>query len=197
MHKMTYVLRFIAIILTLAIACQLTGQEKVKWYTWEEGMTLQQETSKKVIVDLYTDWCGWCKKMDKATFQNPEIAKYMNKHYIAIKFNAEQKEDESYKGVLHKFMKSGRRGYHTLAAELTGGRLSYPTVVFLDENSDLIQALPGFLDAKTFDPVIKYFALDYHHSMRWADFVRAYNSGQEIPAPKNPNSKLVGQGKGN
>ncbi len=138
-------------------------------------MSKAQEENKKFIIDLYTDWCGWCKRMDKVTFQNPEIAAYINENYIAIKFNAEQKGDINYLGNVYEFVNSGRRGYHALAAKLTDGRLSYPTVIFLDENKELIQALPGFLDAETFAPVITYFANDEHLRTHWSTYLRRYN----------------------
>ncbi len=139
-------------------------------------MAKSQEENKKLIVDLYTDWCGWCKRMDKVTFQNPDIAAYINEHYIAIKFDAEQKGEITYNDVTYEFINSGRRGYHALAAKLTSGKLSYPTVIFLDEKKELIQALPGFLDAETFAPVITYFANNMYLTTPWATYLRKYQS---------------------
>jgi len=170
-------LKYIVLGIFLSCSSVLIGQDLINWYTWEEGMTKSEEEPKKFLIDLYTDWCGWCVKMDKTTFQDPEIAAYVNKHYIAIKFDAEQKEEIAFKEQLYKFVRSGKRGYHQLAALLTNGKLSYPTVVFMDEQQQVIQALPGFLDAETFDPIIMYFAEDMHKTMSWSSYLSQYKKG--------------------
>ena len=170
------------------------GQDLIRWYTWEEGMVKAEEESKKLFVDLYTDWCKWCKEMDKATFQNKVIADYINENYIAIKFNAEQRGEIVFKGETFKFVKGGRKGYHTLATSLTKGRLSYPTVVFMDEDMEVIQAIPGYLDVPTFDPIMRYFAENFHKSTPWATYLRRYKSDQD--EKKSSHSRLVNQ-KGN
>lgn len=165
-----------------------TAQSAIKWYTWEEGMLKAQSEKKKFVIDMYTDWCGWCKKMDASTFSDPQIVHYVNTNYIAIKFDAEQKGNLTFKGEEHSFVKSGRSGYHTLAAKLTNGRLSYPTIVFLDENMDLIQAIPGYQDAKSFDPILVYFAEDLHKQMSWNSFIQTYPAKRK---KANNNSILV------
>ncbi len=174
-------------LLIFVVSSASNAQSGIKWYTWEEGMVKAEQENKKFVIDMYTEWCGWCKKMDSSTFADPQIAHYVNTNYIAIKFDAEQKGNITFRGEEHQFVKSGRKGYHTLAAKLTNGRLSYPTVVFLDENMDLIQAIPGFQDAKTFDPILVYFAEDLHQQMSWNSFIQSY---QERKKPKG-NSVLV------
>lgn len=181
-------LKYIALSIFFITTTVINAQDIINWYTWEEGMTKAEEEPKKFIVDLYTDWCGWCKRMDKATFQDPEIAAYVNENYIPIKFDAEQKGDINFKEQIYKFVKGGRRGYHEMAAMLTNGKLSYPTVVFMDEERNVIQALPGFLDAETFDPIIHYFAEDFHQKISWSAYLGRYKeSKRQIPVEKKDN----------
>ena len=189
-------LKSFSIALILLFSLVLHGQETVEWYTWEEGMMKAEETPKKFIIDLYTSWCGWCKKMDKATFQNPVIAEYINENYIPIKFNAEQKSEIEFEGEVHKFVRRGR-GYHSLAARLTNGRLSYPTVVFLEEDKSVIQALPGFINAEKFDPIMRYFADDLHKSVPWSTYLQDYNQAGDSLLKESGHSRLVNQKKGN
>ena len=76
-------MRKFALFLLLSLAAITNAQEKIQWMSIEEAyeLTLTEQSPKKIFIDVYTDWCGWCKRMDKATFQNPEVAKYMNEHY--------------------------------------------------------------------------------------------------------------------
>lgn len=147
----------------------------INWLTWEEAVEASKVEKRKFFVDVYTEWCSWCKKMDASTFQDSGIIAYVNKNYYAIKFDAEQKTDIQLKDKIYKFNRSGRRGYHQLAAEITRGRLSYPTIVFLDEEMNLIQPIPGYRDVKSFEMVMKYFAEDHHTTIPWQKYTRNYN----------------------
>ena len=85
--------------------------QEVQWMTWEEATTLAttEENPKKIFVDVYTDWCGWCKKMDKDTFQNAEVAAYMSENFYMVKLDGEGKEPITYKGKTFKFVPSGKK----------------------------------------------------------------------------------------
>lgn len=119
-------------------------EEVITWYSWEEALELSETNPKKIFVDVYTDWCGWCKKMDKTTFKDPELAKYLNENFYAVKFNAEQKESIVFNNKTFEFMKSGRRGVHQLAYALLDGRMGYPAFVLLDETFARILISPGY-----------------------------------------------------
>ncbi|MCH2043861.1 MAG: DUF255 domain-containing protein [Saprospiraceae bacterium] len=146
----------------------------VNWMTYEEAVEASKKNPKKIFIDIYTDWCGWCKKMDKETFQKPAIAKYLNENFYPVKFNAEQKETINFAGHTFKFVPNGRRGYHELAAALLEGKMSYPTVVFMNEEFKLLQRVPGYLDEKTFDMILHYLAEEHYTKTPWADFQKKY-----------------------
>ena len=174
---MKYLVNFsLAIFAFFSVSSQAIGQNKIKWMTWEEAMVAHAELPKKIVVDIYTDWCMWCKRMDKQTFQKDHIARYVNKHYYAVKFDAEQKEDIEFNGMTYKFIKKGRKGYHELAAAITQGQLSYPTVVFLDENLSVIQPIPGFQDAQMFELIMTYFSDNHYKNTPWVVYTREYKS---------------------
>ena len=152
------------------------AQKKINWITWDQMVAKQKVEKKKVIVDLYTSWCGWCKKMDRTTLMNPVIVDYINKYYYAVKFDAEQKGDITYGGRTYKFVGQGRRGYHELAAALTQNNLSYPTYVFLNEDINLLQVIPGYHNAKSFEYIINYFGEDYFKTTPWEKFEKDFKS---------------------
>ena len=144
----------------------------VKWYTWEEAVKANEKEQRKIFVDVYTDWCGWCKQMDKTTFSAPQIAKYLNDDFYAVKLDAEQKEDIKFREHIFKFVKQGRRGYHQLAYELLNGRMSYPTVVVLNEDFARILIAPGYQKADKFKHVLKFAAEEHYKTKTWNDFLK-------------------------
>ncbi|MBV6443010.1 MAG: DUF255 domain-containing protein [Haliscomenobacteraceae bacterium CHB4] len=149
---------------------------RVKWMTLEEALEKSKTDKRKIFVDVYTDWCGWCKRMDSTTFMNPAVAQYLNEHYYPVKFNAEQQKDIVYKDKTYQFKKNGARGYHELAAAWLNNRLSYPTTVFLDENQGVIQPLPGYQDAAKMEAVLNYFGTDSHKKTPWESYQKNFNN---------------------
>ena len=150
------------------------NEEGVKWLSWEEAMALSQTEKKKILLNVYTDWCGWCKRMDKATFEEPNIARYINDNFYPVKFDAEQRNELEYKGKTYKYVKNGQRGYHELAAELLKGRLSFPTVVFLDENANVIQSIVGYKSPQQFERIATYFAGGHYKKTPWSTYQATY-----------------------
>ena len=152
----------------------------VGWMTWEQAVArLEADKAaglkgKKFFVDVYTDWCGWCIKMDKETFQQPKIAQYLNQHFYPVKLNAEQRADILFGGNTFKFIAQGNRGYHELAAALLDNKMSYPTVVFLNEKVELMQRIPGYLDEPTFDCIMHYLAEEHYTNTPWETYQTAF-----------------------
>jgi thioredoxin-related protein len=132
-----------------------TAEGGIQWLTVEEMEKAQKKEKRKVVVDVYTDWCGWCKQMDKATFADPKVAEYINKNFYAVKFNAEGYENIIFQDRVYKFVPS--RKSHELANEWMGGAMSYPTTVYLDEKLRLIGSVPGFFPAQTYTKVLQFF----------------------------------------
>src|SRR5690606_27012707 len=121
-------------ILFLFISVNLSAQE-IQCVAIDNAEELQKANPEKsLFIDVYTDWCGWCKKMDNTTFKDKEVVSFLNDYFIPVKFNAEQKEEVIFNNQKFNFMQVGRRGVHELAAALLQGSLSYPSYVVM--NSD-------------------------------------------------------------
>jgi thioredoxin-related protein len=85
---------------------------------WEEARTLSQEQGKYLMVDAYTDWCGWCKVQDKKTFHHPRVAQFFNENFVAVKINFEE-------GIgIDLAMKHRVRSYPTLLFFTPEGKLA-------------------------------------------------------------------------
>jgi thioredoxin-related protein len=169
---MTRVLVILFVLPLLSLLSPVAAQ--INWLTWEEAQAKSKKEPRKIIVDVYTQWCGWCKKMDKETFAQPEIAKYISKYYYAVKFDAETKTPITVNGKVYEYVKSGNSGYHQLAAEIMFGKMSYPTIVFLNEKFEVLQPIPGYKDPASLDKIMKYFAEDYYKTTPWKKYEEMY-----------------------
>ena len=163
-------------LVVFAIAFSLAKAQEVKWYTLEEAVELNKKEPRKIMIDVYTDWCGWCKVLDKNTFHNAVVADYLNKKYYPVKLNAEQKEDIVFLGKTYKYVPQGNRGYHELAAAFLNGQMSYPSVVFLDENLKGLHIEKGYVEAKRFDMILKYLGGDFYKTTDWDVWSKDYKS---------------------
>jgi len=146
--------------------------EEVKWYTWEEAIALTEENPKKLFIDMYTDWCGWCKRMDATTFRDPEVVKLLNTEFYPVKFDAEQKEDVVYKDHTFKFIDSGRRGVHELAYSLLDGNLGYPSYVYLDEAQRRITISPGYKPADKMTVELEFISGNHYKNSSFEEYMK-------------------------
>ena len=122
---------------------------EIDWLTFEKAIEKNKSTKRFIFIDLYTDWCGWCKKMDATTFKEGEVVSYMNEHFYSVKMDAEQKGDIKYKDKTYKFVQAGKNGIHQLAYALLDGKLSYPSFVVLDKQEKRVTILKGYMDKAT------------------------------------------------
>jgi thioredoxin-related protein len=128
----------------------------IKWYSFAQAATLVRQTPKKILVDTYTDWCGWCKKMDATTYKDPRVVAYLNANFYPVKLNAEQKEDIILGKDTLRFIPSGQRGYHQLAAILLNNQLGYPCTTLLNEKLQMVAIVPGYQTSLMLMPWLQY-----------------------------------------
>lgn len=155
----------------------LHAQQKgeVKWYSMEEVQELVKKEPRKIYIDMYTDWCGWCKVMDKNTFTDEKVIDHLNTKFYAVKFDAEGKENVDFKNQTYKFVAQGRNGYHELAAALMQGKMSYPTSVFMDENLNLIAPRPGYLKPEDILPILEFIGDNHYKTINFAQYLEKHS----------------------
>ena len=127
-----------------------------------------------MVIDVFTDWCGWCKRMDANTFSHPVVAEYMNTHFYPVKLDGEGKEDITIGNQTYKFVDNGRRGYHELAAAILQGRLSYPSIAYLNSDLQVVQVVPGYKNAQQFEAYLAYFKEQAYASQTFMQFAETF-----------------------
>lgn len=137
--------------------------QKINWMSMNEALAAQKENPKKIFMDVYTDWCGPCKLLDRNTLQHKDVVKFVNKHFYAVKFNAEGTEEITYQDFTYTNPnynpdRRGRNSQHLFAhaLKITG----YPTMVFFDEKSDVISPIVGYKTAEQLEIYLKMIASD-------------------------------------
>lgn len=148
--------------------------EKIKWYSVEEAVDLAATSPRKILIDIYTDWCGFCKRMEAETFNNPAVARYINSNYYPVKFNSETRDTIYFQG--HEFINEGegRRSAHQFSIALLQGRMSYPSVVYLNEDGELLTSVPGFMTPERIEPILRFFAEDYYLTQPWEEYQKSF-----------------------
>lgn len=148
---MQKVIRLFIFIFLAVTVVSFTGpkKEKVNWISLSQLNELYSKNPKPILLDVYTDWCGWCKEMDRTTYQHDKLSKYINEKYYAVKLNAESRENIIF----------NKKNYTCaqFAEYLLYGRMSYPTTVFLSSPDARPAPLAGYLKAKEMEAPLKYF----------------------------------------
>ena len=157
------------------ISAQRQQNEQIKWISFEEAIRLNAVAPRKILIDVYTDWCGYCKTMDAQTFNNPVIAKFVNQHFYAVKFNAETKDTIIFAGqtfINEGIRRGGRNPVHQFSAAL--GVSGYPTVAYFTGKLELIGAIAGFFRPEQMEPLLHFIAQEKYMSVSFEDFQKTF-----------------------
>lgn len=142
-------------VIFFACAQKRVPANKMIWLTLDEATKAMDQQKKPVLIDLYTDWCGWCKVMDKRTYTNKNVIEYLQANFYCVKLNAETTETLMWMGKSFKYNPNYKA--NDMAIYLTGGRLSFPTTIIIPTDGSGPQPIPGYLQPKELELVVKYF----------------------------------------
>ena len=172
--------RFKILLTTLSLTTSLfsasvKAQETVNWQPIQQAETLANKQHRKIFIEIYTSWSEGFKELERSVLPQSHITKYLNDTYISVKFDAETREEVNFKGHNYKFVSQSGVGFNELASELLRGQLVYPTLVFLEEDGSLIQAIQ-YRTPEQFEMIITYFGSDNHKKMPWKKYERVYQA---------------------
>ncbi len=151
----------IVLMLLIVFSTTVLISKEPQWKKFNEGMKQAKISGKKILVDVYTDWCSWCKTMDTKTYADKKVSDYLSKNFIIIKLNAEANEQISYAG-------------QTMSpADFSRGMgvNGYPATLFLKSNGEAITLLPGYADADRFIHVLSFIAEDHYQKKKFMDYL--------------------------
>lgn len=174
MQKIKYFLFFIVVVV-LSVSFKLPVKEKINWISVEQLNELYAHNPKPILIDLYTDWCGWCKEMDRTTYKNEKLIAYINEHYYAVKYNAESSDSISFNKQVYGYNK--RYKTNDFAMYLTFGRLEYPTTVFLSSIGARPAPLSGFMKPKEMEAPLRYFIERLDETQSFVEFNKKMKAG--------------------
>jgi thioredoxin-related protein len=137
-----------------------TTLELVKWHSFNEGIELAHQQNKKLLIDVYTDWCIWCKKMDKDVYTNEDVGKAITTSFVAVKLNAESSNSLTYNG--------DQTDEATFAKAI--GVTGYPTTVFLESGAQPITKIAGYLEPKEFANVLRFIGENHYKTKTFEEF---------------------------
>lgn len=164
-------------ILFLMLSLGLSQAQEIQWMSMNEALKAQEKQPKKILMDAYTTWCGPCKLMDQKTFTNKDVVNYVNKHFYAVKFNAEGTEEIKYKDFNYTNpnfdpARKGRNSQHFFANAL---KISgYPSLVFFDEESNVIAPIMGYRTPEQLEIYLKMIAKDDYKKLNTAEAWQEY-----------------------
>jgi len=144
-----------------AEAVEETKPLALDWLSYNEGLALAEKENKYILIYFYTDWCGYCKKMDKETYSKEEVIGILNENFVVVKVNAESN---------NKVIENGEEITERELAKLyqvTG----YPTTWFLESNHSRVAPLPGYVTTEQFIPVLNYIGEGWHKSISFKEYM--------------------------
>lgn len=145
--------------------------EGIHWHSFQEAIQLNSKEPKKIYIDVFTNWCGWCKKMDQTSFEDPKIIQEMNSDYYAVKLNAETRDSILFRDHSFKYMPQYKS--NELAMALLNGQMAFPTTVILDQDEKILSRIPGYLDSNSLIDILGYFGKNNHLKFTWNQYQKS------------------------
>jgi len=147
----------VVLFLSVIVLTSFNPEKGIKdlWQRWDEIQQLMPKEPRPIIIDIYTDWCIYCKKMDASTYRNDSVCQYLKTHYYRFKFNAESKDTLVWHDKKFGFNKTYQ--VHDFVQYVSQGAIVFPTTVIITTNGQILST-GGMLHTKEIEPILKYYA---------------------------------------
>jgi thioredoxin-related protein len=154
-----------------------SGEKKTElvWYKYDEGLAKAEKEKKHPLVHFYTNWCGWCKRMDKTTFSDKAVIEVLNESYVPIKVNGQSGE---------KVKVDGKESTERQVAGNYGVR-AYPITWFLKPSGERIAPRRGYVAAEEFLYILNWVKDDLYEETSFQEFVKQEQEKQKTGDQEN------------
>lgn len=124
------------LILVFASSCNNVESAEIKWEKdLATAMKKAKDKNLPIMIDVYTDWCTWCKELDKNTYSHKEVID-MAKKMVAVKLNPETSKEGA--EVAQKY-----------------GVQGFPTILFINADGLILENIGGYVEGEKFVPYMK------------------------------------------
>lgn len=158
---------------------EAVNNNEIHWLNWDDVQVEMKKHPKKVWVDVFTDWCGWCKVMDKKTFSDPQVVKYMNDNFYAVRFNSERDDSIKFMGKMYAIQPGNK--VNQLAVELLRGSLQYPTGIFMEEQFQNPIPIPGYHGVQEMELFLTYLNGNHYKTTKFEDYQKTFKPTWKEP----------------
>ncbi len=142
---------FLTLCIFLFSSAQCMAASKINWQSYDSAVKKSQRQGKLIYFYFYTDWCGYCKKMDRETFTDPKVIRYINSKFIPVSMNPEK--DKIGKKLASAFRVRG-----------------FPASGFSEDGTKSMGVAPGYIPPDRFLIMLKYMGSGSYKKMSFEDF---------------------------
>ncbi len=175
---------FLVLSLTILLLQSARAGEKIHWLSITQAEQLCHKTPRKIFIDIYTGWCGWCKKLDAETYSDSGVAAYINAHFYPVKLDAETRDTILYQNKTFTFNPAYK--VNMVSYEFCDNS-GYPTLSFLNEKQEKLMQWPGFLNPQDMMVLLRYFGENYYKKYEYNAYltqvVKKDNNAATAPMP--------------
>ena len=172
MQKVKLFFLYATLFLLLTSVMPVPKENRVKWIGLAEAEANLKNEKRPILIDLYTDWCGWCKVIDKKTYSNKKLAAYLADKFYTVRLNAETTEQISWNGKAYHFNSAYK--VNEFAVFITKGRLEFPTTIIIPTDGSEPQAIAGYLETKDFEMIAKYFGENNYGNTSFDEYQKKF-----------------------